>query len=106
MVLTRFVELDVAAMFVFMSALGVLIFRACGTQLHVYSCSRTEKVAAVAATMSQDFPGYFSYKLHASFRISVQAEHEVRGQSDQTRNFRVFAVAGWHPGVFDHVLHV
>jgi hypothetical protein len=58
------------------------------------SCSRTEAVAAVAARMSQDFPGYFSYKLHASFRITVEAEYKLRGQSDQTRNFRVFAVAG------------
>jgi hypothetical protein len=31
---------------------------------------------------------------------------KLRGQSDHSRNFRVFAVAGWHPGVFDHVLQV
>jgi hypothetical protein len=62
------------------------------------SCSRTEAIAAVAARMSQDFAGYFSYKLHASLRISMEAEYKLRGQSDQTRNFRVFAVAGCHPG--------
>jgi hypothetical protein len=38
MVLTRFVELDVTATFVFMSALGVLTFLACCPN---YSCSRT-----------------------------------------------------------------
>jgi hypothetical protein len=96
MVLTRFVELVGAATLFSCLPWGSL------RSLHAapsYSCSRTEAVAAVAARMSQDFPGYLSYKLHASLPISVEAEYKLRGQSDQTRNFRVFAVAGWHPGV-------
>jgi hypothetical protein len=52
MVLTTFVELDVAALFVFLSALGVLTFLACCTQLQLQQDKDS------SSSSSLDVPGF------------------------------------------------
>jgi hypothetical protein len=83
MVLTSFVELDGAATFVFMSALGVLT---CCTQLQ--RCSRTEAVAAVAASMSQDFAGYFSYKRRRGVTRCAQTTFSYKREREREVCYR------------------